>query len=128
MDKDFVGHLHHDDSLFYYQITMKKAYQALDPTPYTEILQQIFDIYVKELGHIFATQPIIYLLEKLKCKYASWFLEGIPLDNWDNYQRCIKVIDVLKYNYGDFLKMHQDYLNPKHIKQFNMIICIKRIA
>lgn len=33
-----------------------------------------------------------------------------------------------EYSFTDFLEMHQDRLNLKHIKQFDMIIYIKRIA
>lgn len=60
---------------------MEKACQVLDPTPYIKTLQWTFDTYVKEVAHTFATQLTIYLLKKLKYKYACRFLEDIPLDN-----------------------------------------------
>lgn len=68
------------------------------------------------------------MTEKLKCEYAGCFLEGIPFNNWDNYQRRIEAMTVPECSYKDFLEMHQDCLNPKHIRQFAMIIRTKRIA
>lgn len=93
-NEDLTGHLHNVVS--HYQVMVEKACQVPDLTPYIKTLQQIFNIYVKEVAYTFATQLTIYLSEKLKYKYTGWFLKGISLDNWDNYQRCIKAIKVSK--------------------------------
>lgn len=91
-------------------------------------LQQTFNTYVKKVTHTFTTQLTIYLLKKLKYKYASQFFRGILFNDWDNYQKRIKTIEVPKWSYVEFLEIHQNHLNSKHIRQFDMIICTKQIA
>lgn len=100
-DKDSTNYLH--SAMSHHQVMVEKTYWA-----------DLWHLY-KKVTYTFTTQLIIYLLEKLKCKYIDWFLMGIPLDDWNNYQRCIKIIKVPEWSHTDFLEMHQDRLNPKYI-------------
>lgn len=45
------------------------------------MLQPIFDTYMKKMAYIFTIQPMIYLLEKLKCKYTGQFLESFSFND-----------------------------------------------
>lgn len=96
------------------------------PTPYSGKSQRQFDTYVEEVAYTFFMQPSIYATPELKCRYAGRFLTGTPAEDWKNMQQQVLASPERFWSYEGFLKMHQDRLKSKHIRQCNLMICMKK--
>lgn len=89
MDKETVIQLLKTDTA---KLMLKQSCQVPDLAVYASHLQKEFDQFVKNVKYIFKQQPMIYSNNKAKCNYASWFLTGIPLQNWKNLKKHIEAM------------------------------------
>lgn len=75
-------------------------------------------MYKTDLNYTLSSQPTIYNTEKLKCKYAGRFVAGVAYQDWGNYKLRVAARD-REWDYDGYLEMHQEQLNPKHLRQFS---------